>query len=573
VRVARPVDALQARSQAPAPWDPALLLPALFLSRYLFFLTRRPISRSNAHYALRRIDGLQSLAAVFEASDHPRAATSTRLLRSMNPGNLHETAERLQLVLAPFVRAEIPRTYIVGDASPPTEFLRDADRILLLLGPAIGIGDEIITFPLPGWIRTAAPHAAITVLSAYEGLWNRVGAVDRIDVYRDHLNLLRTMRGEGALGAFDLVVLIDFENPELYQAIAREGRIARYVELSLGAHVMVAVDNRTRWIHRLAPPPPAFGNYYHGLARLARGLGLSPSIADHFTAVTRRSNPAGERLDIYVSPFTSKYDPSPRYWSHLLASLAESDGAHPVRFVLDPGPNLTTRRFSADVARAAAARTPGHAGRFEVAGTGAARGLPLDGVFAELERARVVICADSFTAHAAPAMGCTTLVLASPGLEDWRVPSVSSYYFNDEAPLSDVVTGMQQVLAHRGFVRPDLVAPPISEAEVGLVAAGRDLERLLEGADGDVPALCAAYDRFVRAYGAVVDRLPAWPRGARGLLADVVYEAAHREVNGERPVPAELHGDVTRHVRDAWRAWRNTNLSKYLAVAVERVES
>lgn len=573
MRVVIPASAL--RTRAEAPWDPALLLPALVVSRYLFFLTRRPISRSNTHYVLRRIDGLQSLAGVFEAAAHPRAAMTARLLRSMNPGNLPETAERLQQTLAPLVQTTFPRGYIAGDAAPPPDFLRDARRMLLVLGPAIGIGDEIMTFPLPRWIKAAVPGAEITVLSAYEGLWNRVAGVDRVERYHEYLSLLHAMRGESALGAFDLVALIDFENPELHQAVAREERIPRYVELSIGAHVMVAVDNRRRWIHRVAETAPAFGNYYHGFARLARGLGVSPATADLLTVVARRAVPDPAILRIYVSPFTSKYDPSPRYWSQLVAAVVPADAGRPVRVVLDPGPNLTTRRFASDVARAAAGRHPGFAVRFEVAAAGEARGLPLDGVFAELEEAHAVICADSFTAHAAPTLGCTTLVLAAPGLEDWRVPSAASYYFSDEAPLDDVAAGMRQVLARRGIVPlADLATPPISDVEVGLVAAERALERVVDGtSDGGFPALCDSYDRFVGAYRAVVERLPAWPRGARGVLADTVYDAAHRELNGERPVPAELRGDVARHVEDAWREWRTTNLSKFLALMVERTDA
>jgi len=166
-------------------------------------------------------------------------------------------------------------------------------------------------------------------------------------------------------------------------------------------------------------------------------------------------------------------------------------------------------------------------------------------------------------------------VLAAPGLEDWRVPSAASYYFSDEAPLDDVAAGMRQVLARRGIIPlADLATPPISDVEVGLVAAERALERVVDGtSDGGFPALCDSYDRFVGAYRAVVERLPAWPRGARGVLADTVYDAAHRELNGERPVPTELRGDVARHVEDAWREWRTTNLSKFLALMVERTDA
>jgi hypothetical protein len=563
--------AARTRVNAEGPWSSELLLPALVVSRYLFFLTRRPISRSNTHYALRRIDGLQSLAPAFESSSFARAAMSARLLRSLNPGNLHETAERLQLTLAPLVRSAIPRGYIAGDAAPPGDFLRDVASVLLVLGPGIGIGDEIVTFPLPRWLKAVAPRAQVTVLSTYDGLWGRVAGVDRTELYWDHQSLLAALRNDGPLGTHDLVALVDFENPELYQAIAWEGRLARYLELSIGGHAMAAVDTRRRWIHRRVEAAPAFGNYYYGLSRLARGLGLSPAVGDHFTAVDRRPAPEGDAVRIYVSPFTSKYDPSPRYWSQLIASIVPPDPPHPVRVAFDPGPNLTTRAFAEDLARAAASRRGGPSVEFAVADAHQGRGLPLAGVFDELERAHAVICADSFAAHAAPAMGRTTLVLAAPGLEDWRVPSPWSFYFTDGAPLADIAAGMQQVLARRGHLRlRNLPAPAIAEPERRLAAAGHDLDRVADGTPVEsFPALCDSYDRFCGAYRDVVERLADWPHPVRGVLADTVYDAAHQEIDGVRPDTAALRDDVVRHVQDARREWRNTNLSKYLALVLQ----
>jgi hypothetical protein len=44
---------------------------------------------------------------------------------------------------------------------------------------------------------------------------------------------------------------------------------------------------------------------------------------ERFRQVVRRSGPKGaDRLDVYISPFTSKYDPSGVYWSRLLNVLA-----------------------------------------------------------------------------------------------------------------------------------------------------------------------------------------------------------------------------------------------------------
>ena len=75
--------------------------------------------------------------------------------------------------------------------------------------------------------------------------------------------------------------------------------------------------------------------------------------------------------------------------------------ARPVHVAVDPGPNATTERFAAGLVRSAAARMPAGV---EVATARPADGAPpsLGQVLAQVEGARVVVCADSFGAHAAP---------------------------------------------------------------------------------------------------------------------------------------------------------------------------
>src|SRR5690242_12857185 len=112
---------------------PDTVLPALLLSRYLFFLTQRPISTSNTHYVRRRIHALQSLAALLEPERHELLATGVELLRTLEPANLHELAERIELTIFPFAQAEVPTSCIAAEAPPPPELLATAERILLVL--------------------------------------------------------------------------------------------------------------------------------------------------------------------------------------------------------------------------------------------------------------------------------------------------------------------------------------------------------------------------------------------------------------------------------------------------------
>jgi hypothetical protein len=538
------------------------------LSRYLFFLSARPISRSNTHFLQTRIHGLKSMSKFLDA---PEASDSMKILSTLSPANLQEMAERLQLSLSRLSLTEIPGNYFAAEKAPPADFLGTARKILLLLGPGIGIGDEIVTFPLPRWLAGANPGAEITVLTAYEDLWNAVGGVNRLATYKGYDTVVESMRGDSELGAFDLVVFVDFENPELYEAITYERKIAKYAEISLGGRVLVAVDNGERRIYRLGVPTFCLRNVYDSFEWLARGLGARADSVSRFGGVVTREppNPDGP-IVVFVSPFTSKYDPSPRYWSQLLAGLVISDWKRPLRVVLDTGPNLNTRRFSFEVARSAAARCPRSAASFEVATSATPGGLSLAGVFAQLAQAHVVICADSFTAHAAALTDSASLVLATPGLEYWRIPHERSFRLDALAPPTVLSAAMRLVLAHAGAGSPQDHGRPVAGDEARqLVQCDLELASNLAGEAG-FAASFATFQRFTAWRRALVESVEGWPAGARELVHDGLDGAGPGGLDAldGPPIPEQLHADGMLHIEDRWRRWRQSNLYKYLNVII-----
>src|SRR5947209_186586 len=171
-------------------------IPLTLLASYLFFLLRRPISSSNTHYLARRIRGLQSLAPMLETGAPQDLAALTGMLRRVTPANFSRMAASLQLQLAHAQRSLLqPQSFVVSHQRPPRWPLDSARRLLIIFGPAIGIGDEIILFPLPSAIRSRYPDAEIVVLSGYRGLWDRVAAVDRREYYESHLELVQALAG------------------------------------------------------------------------------------------------------------------------------------------------------------------------------------------------------------------------------------------------------------------------------------------------------------------------------------------------------------------------------------------
>jgi hypothetical protein len=551
-----------------------LRLPVSLLTRYVLFLTRRPISASNPHYLGRRLEGLRTLSEPLSRSDVPCLHEAVRQLHAMNPANFYRLAEQLQGTLLPLAPAitELPRDFVVSGSTPRPELLAGARRLLLLAGPAIGVGDELILFPLPGWLKAVNPDVEITVMSAYGGLWDRVDEVDRRVTYGAHAEMLDAIRGEGPGGRYDVVMLADFERPDLHPAICAERPVDCYVELSLGGRSGVLVDSRNRWLHRARGPLPYASNFYFGLPHLAGWLGLDAGLGDRRpVAVRRRAQPPRDRLRVYVNAFTSKYDPSAVYWSRLLSLLFQQAPERPVEIVVDPGTNSQTQAFALALVRSASARTAAGV-TMSVARPSAGTSMSFEDVFSQMEQAQVVICTDSFPAHAAPLFGCATLVIADVGLETWRVPFRPVYYLRAQAGVESVAAGMRQVLSSVQTAGGEALPLAGLGPELELEASTRRLRQLLAGDHHDereFGSLCEAYQDFSRSYQTVAERLPEWPAEFEELFADVDYLESLDAPEDGAGVPASLRGDFAFHLQNRWQWWQNTNLRKYLGMALQ----
>jgi ADP-heptose:LPS heptosyltransferase len=469
---------------------------------------------------------------------------------------------------------ELPEGFILSDQSPGENFFSGARRILFLLGPGIGIGDEIMLFRVPSWIKTQYPQTEITVLSAYKELWDRVNNIDDVFYYNDYLSILKALRGEEPFKKFDVVILADFEKANLCETVCFETSIDRYVEISTGTYSAAAVDNRNNWIYRVPRQIPYFPNYYFGLNQLLQWLGITPGSIEQFSTVLRhRKERPGDRLRIFVSPFTSKYEPSESYWSHLLATLCTNREPRKIDIVLDPGPNKTTGRFANKLKRSVKARIPVSIG-IETAYSEGLQTLVLGDVFREMEKSHAVICADSFAAHAAPLFGCTTLVIASSDLINWRVPYDSSYYFRAEDPVKSVAIGMQYIL--------NSIGGDGSEAEVHwhmsdpwkqIREAAKELQNQVNlGPTVNIDTLSNVYFEFVSAYKINIDRLKQWLPDFFGLFCDFPYNKPINQLKKESFQGDEFKPDLLRHLQAHLDRWKNTNLRKYLDNVINKAD-
>lgn len=509
-------------SAAPRPFRPdaELLLPATLLSRYLFFLGRRPVSAANEHYRASRVAALKSLGDEF---DDPRVCAP---LRALTPANLFRVAPQLQTVLQPQLASHTPRDLAATSLAPAPHFWKDTHRLLVVYGPAIGIGDEIVTSTIPGALRRLVP--SVTVLSAYQGLWDRVAPEEHVEHYRDLRTLARHLRGE----EYDAIFYVDFEPPGLVTAMAHQPGVKTFAELSLGTRMLTVLDNKNRRLHQMPPVAPYHENFYRALKRMMDWLGMdvggSPNACRN-----------GDAL-VVASPFTSKEEPSEAFWCEVLAPMMPR-GA---RLVLDTGPNSATRAFAMALRDALRGRDV----RCELAASG--RAAPLGEMLDIVRDAKVVVTADSYLAHAGPALGAKTLVIARKGLEPWRVPSAASYYFQSNTPPGAIGEAMHALLEESQRSPADRIE-------------SRQLRDAAADVDFLAPAgpLLDAWQRCLHAHHAVVAALPDWPPVYEPLFLDERYgslmpRAPHAEGMAE--------DDLRAHLANRFAECAGSNLWKFV---------
>ncbi len=527
--------------------DPDLVLPLLFLRRYLFFLNQRRVSASNSHFRGQRLAALQSLAEVFQNRGDATLDRISAQLQAATAVNLFRLAPALEAALDEFPTPLFPRN-LVACGGAPKGFFADARRILLVFGPAIGIGDEIICFPLPAALRHAT-GAEITVLSAYRDLWNGVDGVVNTRIYFTTRQLIEAMRGT-VESPNDLIVFVDFENPGLTAAVCREPAISRYAEISLGQRSASALDRRRGCLYRTALHNPYFANFYDCLDQLMNWFGL-PVFRN------RRPRKPSREFVVLVSPFTSKYNPLQRYWRRLLVSILPLVRDRRIVFHIDSGPNEATEAFALELARGATAEAPLGV-EYSVANGKGAR-LVSAMCSRHLEGTDLVLAADSFLAHATPVFGVPALIVARAGVENWRAPETQNFYFRASDPVEHTAASMRVILQ-------ELYANPSTDRSSSfresdeckvLIAASARVKRLLdEGADCFRDAWMDCYLAYCR----VAALLPDLPESFDALFADQRYEDLFV------PWPSANPGesDLLAHLRNRWNDWRNSNLYKYL---------
>src|SRR4051812_34269087 len=92
--------------------DPDALLPATLLARYLFFLSRRPVSQSNSHFRTARLAALQALARSTRGKGDEEFEQAIESICALTPTNLFRAASAIEEQLGPYVRRNLPNDLV-----------------------------------------------------------------------------------------------------------------------------------------------------------------------------------------------------------------------------------------------------------------------------------------------------------------------------------------------------------------------------------------------------------------------------------------------------------------------------
>lgn len=540
--------------------SPELVLPLILFSRYLTFLARRPISESNLHYRATRVAGLRSLIPILAAAPQPAIVEIAETLGTLTPANLIRIAPDMQRALRILNEPLLPRNYLSLSQPPDAEFLSGVERVLVLIGPAIGIGDEIITFSLPRALRHLLPGADITVSSSYPQVWDRVDQVDHVQHYTDLRNLVHAVR----TAPFDLLIMVDFETPGLANAMCFEPSVTRYLEISLGPRQALALDKRNHRQWRMPIAEPNFMNYYDCMQAILHWLGGPRELDTEclMPSAGRAPSSGKDDLKIFINPFTSKEDPSERYWAQLLCSILPDGLDRPARILINTGPNLATRSLAFAMARKVEAHYAGRNVRVEVPHQTGKPGttLSIADIFTFSDHADVIVTADSFPAHAAQLFRHLTVVLGKQRTEPWRSPSPNSFYFSSTDSLPEVARSIRCLLADILTASSNVSLSSESQMLRQHILALDDIFTSTVEASTNGSNLSEHWFGLRRVQQTFLEAARSISGDYAILFGDNDYDDLLPEI-GPQPV---TDPEVWWHLRRRFREWKNSNLCKYV---------
>jgi len=310
----------------PAPPDEQVrraIWPVQLARQIAYSLFARPISAGNDTYIRECLSGLASLRGGAAVSRIPRVAHAVDgVLHAPTREALEHLVHEVDAVgYATWCSEVEPRVLRFGR-------LRGAvfRRLLFVVGPGIGLGDEIAVLPFQRMLSNAFPDAAVEVYTSYPALWHAAapGVRTRTQVHRPGKAYERIEELNAAGEArTTLASFVNFSGLEMllpYRIAAIPMPALEYA-VGIGRVDFLPPGQPLERMIALDPDAPSMIRARDALALHLLGIREAPR-------ETPRSAPRSKHRDelvLLLNPLTSKEMPlTPQGWARLLRTVRDA---------------------------------------------------------------------------------------------------------------------------------------------------------------------------------------------------------------------------------------------------------
>lgn len=502
------------------------LLRLLHLAReYAAAIAFRPISFGNLHYLQERVEELHILGREMHmllpslADEWRTVATrvSTALLRCASTDSQRSFASIVQACDSTRYRRFWERTTTPIPAYESPILTKTYDSIIVVTGPAIGLGDEISCADFMRHLRATWPLAHVDVYGFYTGLWQTVEQTFAAHAMNGNpLQCFVAIDDAVQKGNQDstLVVFINFTGLVFHLLFCMDTHKPDIVEIAVGRGTAWFASNKGGPVQVVSAHDAVYPNNYASLQVLTNEL--LGGTQRHRIPVVQEQHERDE-YRIVINPLTSKpIILTPADWALLIGgSFASIPNAKPIRCTILPG----LARQSWDYAKATAdeirhLRLPHCTAEVLNGDTPLNSATAFRQVTRCIESADILIGIDTYTAHLAPMLSVPSVALCYERNTSFWVPSDKAFWVELQHNIDFLTEVVSLIMRLTGASRepdtsllPDTILLNALQEHTSSALTANTIQTHIEAYDAVWKALPVRLQRMI----GELDQNYAWP--------------------------------------------------------------